>query len=79
MDKFISVVEKFGIKNAKGKKVHVSDHLETRVDSDEELKFLLDSMSENLVLKVHFSCVEKRSSIRDLYTTQVRFLYLIYT
>lgn len=50
----ISVVSTFDIQNAAGKKVHVYDHLNTRIDDDDILKFVLKNNAESLVLKVVF-------------------------
>lgn len=66
----ISVVATFDIKNAKGKKVYIYDHLETRVDHDDLLKFLLKSNPENLILKVQF-VNERRSIGGELITSMV--------
>lgn len=48
------MVEKFSIPNAGGKKVHIHDHLNTRVKDDDELKYLLTTKSKSLILKVCF-------------------------
>lgn len=50
----ITVVHTFDIQNAVGKKIHIYDHLNTRVDVDDTLKYLLRINSELLVLKVVF-------------------------
>lgn len=51
---FFSVVHTFGIENAGGKKIRVYDHLDTRVNDDDTLKYLLKNNAELLVLKVVF-------------------------
>lgn len=48
------VVHDFDVKDAQGKKVHICDQFETRIDSDDVLKFLMKSQPENLILTVEF-------------------------
>lgn len=50
----IAVVYTFGIENPIGKKVYIYDHLNTRVDDEDTLRFLLNGNKESLVLKVNF-------------------------
>lgn len=48
------VVDDFHVEDAKGKKVHIFDQLDTRVTDDDILKHLIASGTENLILKVQF-------------------------
>lgn len=66
------VVNKFQIQNAKGKNVYVHDHVhDTRVYETEELKFLLQTQLETLILKVKFEQSGVRRSINHLFTSKV--------
>lgn len=67
---FKSVVEQFDVENPHGKKVYIFDQLDTRVDDDELLKYVLKTNSENLILKVVFN--ESRCSLGGtLFTSKV--------
>lgn len=68
-----SVVENFQIKNAKGKRVHMFDQLDTRVNDDDLLKYLIRSKTENFMLKVQI--MGTSSSTKDLFTSKV-FLHI---
>lgn len=61
----------FNIKIPNGTKVYIYDQLETRVDDDNLLKYLLSVNSENLVLKVHF--VGNECPVDDLISSKVSF------
>lgn len=50
-----TVVDAFVVKDAIGRKVYIFDQLDTRVDSEEILKYLISSNSESLILKVQFN------------------------
>lgn len=67
------VVENFQIKDANGKKVHIFDHLNTRVNDDAVLKYLITSMPESLVLKVQF-----KSTDSEVFITSEVFFVLIW-
>lgn len=68
-----SVVASFGIQKAKGKKVYVYDHLNTSVDSDEILQYLIETQKKTLVLIITFNEVRGNSEIgeQDVVTSQV--------
>lgn len=54
INNLFSVVHTFSIENVSGKRIHVYDHLNTRVKDDDTLKYLLKSNTELLVMKVVF-------------------------
>lgn len=67
-------MESFDVKNANGKKVHIFDQHDTRVDTDDLIKYLLQKNAENLILKVKF--VDDRPSFNstgEIITSTVRF------
>lgn len=66
-----SVVSKFQIGKAKGKKVYIHDHLNTRIHDAEELKFLLQSQMATLVLKFKFEQSTGRRSASHFFTSTV--------
>lgn len=49
-----TAVDQFQIENVNGKKVHVFDHLDTRIGNDDILKYVIQSNNTNLILKVEF-------------------------
>lgn len=65
------VVNKFNIQNAKGKSVYIHDQYDTRVYETEELKFLLQTQLETLILKVKFEQSTGRRSINHTFTSMV--------
>lgn len=66
-----SVVTKFQIEKAKGKKVYIHDHLNTRIHETEELKFLLQTQLATLVLKFRFEPSTGRRSASHFFTSTV--------
>lgn len=59
----------FGVQNARGKKIRIIDHLETTVDSDKLLKYLIERNAETLVLKVHFLDANAGNKTHELMIT----------
>lgn len=66
-----SVVTKFQIQKAKGKKVYIYDQLNTRIHEAEELKFLLQTQLATLVLKFRFELSTGRRSASHFFTSTV--------
>lgn len=65
------VVNKFQIQKAKGKNVYIHDQYDTRVYATEELKFLLQTQLQTLILKVKLEQSTLRRSINRFFTSQV--------
>lgn len=57
--------------------MYIFDQLETRIDHDDLIKYLLKTNSENLVLKVEFGTERRQSSRKsfggELFTSNVSF------
>lgn len=67
----------FGVKNANGKKIHIFDQFETRVNDESVLKYLLASHSKDLILKVQFVSDES-SAEEELFTSKVLYSFCFY-
>lgn len=70
-----SVVTKFQIGKAKGKKVYIHDQLGTRIHEAEELKFLFQTQLATLVLKFRFEQSTGRRSASHFFTSTVDRVY----
>lgn len=65
------VVNKFQIQNAKGKNVYIHDQYDTRIYETDELKFLLQTQLETLILRFKFQQATGRRSINHTFTSKV--------